>query len=159
MTTGEERIFQCARDVLWVILEQPSPTLKDLAEVLDRLAVAYADAPAGEFTDNATERPSQELREPIAARFSLGLYVDADPMDFDFTELVGDGIDDLVDIAGQMQDLLWIRDELGADDALYHLHLLAFHWMGHLRSLSRYLHVLRYGSASYDVAARAAGSF
>ena len=158
MATGEEPIFQCARDVLWVILEQPSPTLKDLAEVLDRLAVAYADAPAGKFADNPTERPSQDLRQPIAARFPLGLYVDADPMDFDFTELVGDGIDDLVDIVDQMQALLWIRDELGADDALYHLHLLAFHWMGHLRGVSRYLHVLRYGSASYDVPARAPGS-
>jgi len=154
VATGEEPIFQCAHDVLWVILEQPSPSLEDLARVLDRLAVAYADAPAGAFTDNPSERPSQDLREPITARFSLGMYVDADPMDFDFTELVGDGIDDLVDIVDQMQALLWIRDELGADDALHHLHLLAFHWMGQLRSLSRYLHVLRYGSASYDVAAK-----
>jgi len=148
VATGDEPIFQCARDALRVILEQPSPTLEDLAKVLDRLAVAYADAPAGAFTENAADRPSLELRAPIAARFSLGLYVDADPMDFDFAEQVSDGIDDLVDIAGQMQDLLWIRDQLGAADALYQLHLLAFHWMGHLRSLSRYLHVLRYGSAS-----------
>ncbi|OEO29721.1 hypothetical protein VW23_024475 [Devosia insulae DS-56] len=151
MATGEEPIFQCARDVLWVILEQPSPTLKDLAEVLDRLAVVYANTPAGEFTDNAADRPREDLRKLIAPRFALRLYPDVDPTDFDRTYLVGDGIDDLIDIAEQMKELLWICDQLSADDALYELHLLAFHWMGHVRDLSRYLHVLRYGSPFHEV--------
>ncbi len=155
MATGEEPIFQCARDVLWVILEQPSPTLKDLAEVLDRLAVAYADAPAGELTDNAADRPRDDLRRAIGPRFpQLGFYADVDPMDFEFQQGVGDGIDDLIDIAEQMNDLLWIRDQLSADDALYELHQLAFHWMGHVRDLSRYLHVLQYGSPFHEVSHR-----
>jgi len=154
MATGEEAIFKRARDVLWVILEQSTPSLKDLAEVLDRLAVAYADAPAGEFSVNAEDRPREDLRSLIAPRFSIGLYPEVDPTDFDRTPLVGDGIDDLVDIAEQMQQLLWIRDQLSADDALYDLHLLAFHWMGHVRALTRYLHALRYGSPFHEVAVR-----
>ena len=154
MATGEEAIFKSACDVLWVILEQPAPSLKDLAEALDRLAVAYAGAPAGEFTDNAGDCPHGDLRQLIASRFSIGLYPELDPTDFDHTPLVGDGIDDLVDIAEQMQKLLWIRDQLSADDALYDLHLLAFHWMGHVRALTRYLHVLRYGSPFHEVAVR-----
>lgn len=151
MATGTEPIFQCARDVLWVILEQPSPTLEDLAKALDRLAAAYADAPAGSFSDNAADRPPQDLRRLIAARFAIGFYADVDPMDFDRSPTVGDGIDGLVDIAAQMQNLLWILEEQGADDALHDLHLLAFHWMGHVRELSRYLHVLRYGSPFHEV--------
>jgi hypothetical protein len=155
VATGEEPIFQCARDMLWVILEQPSPTLKDLAEVLDRLAVAYAVAPAGEFTDNAADRPREDLRRAIGPRFpQLGFYADVDPMDFEFKEGVGDGIDDLLDIAEQMLELLWICDQLSAGDALYDLHLLASHWMGHVRGLSRYLHVLRYGSSFHEVSDR-----
>jgi len=152
MATGAEPIFQCARDVLWVILEQPSPTLKDLAKVLDRLAVAYAETPTGAFTENAPVRPRSDLRKVIGPRFSqLGFYADIDPMDLEFAKSVGDGIDDLVDIAEQMLELQWILDQSLPNDALYDLHLLAWHWMGHVRGLSRYLHFLQYGSPSHNV--------
>lgn len=119
MATGDEPIFQCARDVVRVILDEPSPTLEALSEVLDRLAVAYATAPPGGHSRNAGERPRRDLRQLIAARFpQLGFYSDVYPLDPDFQRGTGDGIYDLVDIVQQMLELQWILDEESADDAL-----------------------------------------
>ena len=54
---------------------------------------------------------------------------------------VGDAIDDIVDIAGDLKEVLWRFNNTSQDDALFHFQLLfRSHWGMHLRSLQLYLH-------------------
>lgn len=54
---------------------------------------------------------------------------------------VGDAIDDIVDIAGDLQEVLWRYNNTSENDALFHFQLLfRSHWGMHLRSLQLYLH-------------------
>jgi hypothetical protein len=57
--------------------------------------------------------------------------------------MVGNAIDDLTDISGDLREVLWRYETLGADDALWHFHFLfLIHWGQHARELSLYLHAL-----------------
>jgi hypothetical protein len=148
MATGKEDIFVRARELLTLVRDAPSPSLDQLQLALDRIAVAYSEAPAGAHGQREAQQTAPPSRDLIGARFSqLGLYRQAHPdlANEDGALLVGDGIDDLLDICGQMHELLEIAEQVSADAALHELHLLAWHWQWHLRSLSGYLHFLRYG--------------
>ena len=145
-------IIQTAWRVLDLILQDELPTDATLAQALDDLALAYHDTPEGTPAPGNQDPPARDqaaLRAIIGARFpDFGFYtVMLDPLDMDMSGDkigVGDAIDDLVDIAGDLAEAVWRFDHLGAGDAYWFLHLLHYHWGRHMRDLSLYLHARRF---------------
>jgi hypothetical protein len=122
--------------------ENPSDDM--LARRLDELALSYHDTPPGDPHDS-DERPPDEDRiehADISARFpALGYYGRADPKEVPGEALVGDAIDDIMDIANDLKEVLWRWDRLGPDDAHWYFRFLyQIHWGAHLRDLAYYLH-------------------
>lgn len=61
--------------------------------------------------------------------------------------LLGDGIDDIVDILLDLKGVLWRFSNTSVDDALWHLNQdYQYHWGLHLRNLQLYLHMLASGA-------------
>ena len=142
-TTGAARSF------LQLIFEGQSPNDEELARALDELAMAYHETPEGGPADDDDDYPHASLDDykrryaQLASRFpNHGYYAVTDPNETVPQEsLVGDAIDDLADIARELQEVLWRLDRFGADDAHWHFKLgYRTHWGLHLRELSHYLH-------------------
>jgi hypothetical protein len=130
--------------------EDRSKRLLALAEVLDRLAMAYHQTPDVEseaqvrVPDGATSS-YQELRAEIGPQFpDLGLYATIEPGDPDKLDgMVGDAIDDLADIAGDLQEVIWRAENVGTDDAAWHFRFgYLSHWGQHLMELRGHVHYL-----------------
>ena len=120
------------------------PTIEMLSRHLDELALRYHDTPLGD-PDESDECPTHECRleqADVAARFpALGYYGSADPNEVPGEAYVGDAIDDIVDIANDLREVLWRYERFGPDDAHWYFRFLYIvHWGAHLRSLARYLH-------------------
>ena len=124
-------------------------SLGELAKALDKLAVAYHEAPEGEAADKDDEPPEADytqIYQALAERFpDLGLYGSADPLELEGDVTLGDAIDDLADIIVDLREVVWRFDVLGAQDAYWYLNLMHFHWGAHLRELARHLHARRFG--------------
>lgn len=143
-------IIQTAWRMLDLILQDEPPTDAVLALALDELALAFHDVPEGRAATGIEEPPRRDgagLRTIISARFpDYGYYAIVEPLELTPDGVgIGDAIDDLVDIAGDLAEAVWRFDHLGADDAHWFLRLLHFHWGRHLRELSLYLHARRFG--------------
>ena len=134
------------RCFLALLREGSPPSDEELARALDELAMAYHEAPEGAPAEDERDPPSGDFRERYAGlgkRFpEYGLYAVADPTEpLNEESLVGDAIDDLADIARDLEEVVWRFENLGADDAHWHFKLLyRIHWGMHLRELSHYLH-------------------
>lgn len=119
-----------------------APELPALVRALDALAMAYHAMPEVAASDQGLDPPETDYnatRVRLVQRFpTLGLYPVADPLDG--TSLMSDAIDDIADIADNMTEILWRWDNLGADDAHWHLHAYHAHWGRHLRDLQSLLH-------------------
>ncbi|HWU16023.1 MAG TPA: hypothetical protein VN157_18665 [Caulobacter sp.] len=119
---------------------------------LDRLAVAYHDAPAGEAAEANDEPPKPDytqIYQTLAERFpDLGLYGSADPLTLEGDLALGDAIDDLADIVIDLREVVWRYDSLGPQDAYWYLNLMHFHWGSHQHELARYLHVKRFSQGA-----------
>jgi len=122
------------------------PSDEELARGLDELAMAYHEAPEGSPSDDDRDPPTGDFQVRYAGlgeRFSnYGLYAVADPTEpINEKNMVGDAIDDLADIARDLEEVIWRFENIGADDAHWHFKLLyRAHWGMHLRELSHYLH-------------------
>ncbi|RKH50140.1 DUF5063 domain-containing protein [Corallococcus llansteffanensis] len=137
--------------------EADAPTReRDLRLALDRLALAshFGEVefdPNAPSPDDVPSTPYEELSERLGQRFpGLGYY----SMALDSTDLtpatpgVGDAIDDLVDIARDLEEVL-LRWEVSEVDALWHFRLFfESHWGQHLRALQLHLHERAFGSTS-----------
>jgi hypothetical protein len=116
-----------------------------LCEALDRLSLAYHQAPRGSLESDA-EPPGTDntnLRETISRRFpTLGFYATTTPAeDPDSAVMMGDAIDDLLDIARELKEIVWRWENTGPNDAAGHFRFLyEVHWGQHLHDLRRYLH-------------------
>ncbi len=133
-----------ARRFLSLMTEAPAPALNELIQSLDELAASVHRTPEGDPSESGLAPPDRDWKSTYAAmgsRFpSLGYYETIDPLGDPAGELVtGDAIDDLADIVGDLEEVVWRYETLGADDAYWHL---LIHWGQHLRDLSRYLHAL-----------------
>ncbi|MEZ6036310.1 MAG: hypothetical protein R3F29_02435 [Planctomycetota bacterium] len=125
----------CTRDE-WSVLEG----------LLDRLAVAVprgADVP-----ECAAQLPAHDQdawREMVAQRFpDFGLYAKASSPDADAGPS-GDAIDDLLDIALELDRASWCRRHGSPHDGERYLSwAFSTHWGAHLRGLQGYLHHLLY---------------
>lgn len=148
---GEPPTISAAKVVLELVLEEPRPSDLELLRALDRLAAAYHEIREEEcrcLTD--ADPPDQNynaLRKEIGKRFSdFGYYKAAG-----FTEqlneepLIGDAVDDLVDLVQDLRSALWYFENSGAEDAYWFLRLQYFHWARHLRELALYLHTREFG--------------
>ena len=110
---------------------------------LDRLAMAYHFA---DYTFDENEYPEavtteySGLREVVAPSFpELGLYnvvLDINEKIGEDVAGVGDAIDDICDIAGHMEEVLWCWENTSIDNALWHFkEPYSWHWGKHLRDL------------------------
>jgi hypothetical protein len=115
--------------------------------LLDRLALAYhfADAPFDSRDVPAPPRADDAaLRPRIGQLFpGLGLYnavLDVAEKVGESEPGIGDAVDDLTDIARDLQEVV-TRWEMSEEDALWHFRFgFESHWGRHLRSLQLYLH-------------------
>ncbi|MCP3163123.1 DUF5063 domain-containing protein [Myxococcus qinghaiensis] len=125
-----------------------------LREALDRLALAshFAEAPLdGRSASWSPPHPADDsLRARIAPLFpGLGYYNVASELAERVGEsplVVGDALDDLVDIVKDIQAVVTCWETAGEAEALW-LFRFGFtsHWGTHLRSLQLYLHARAHG--------------
>ena len=120
--------------------------LERLAFHLDRIALARHYAPKRFDERTLPDAPRAiDRRDRVRARFSsLGYYNVAEHTAREIAHagcIVGDAIDDICDIAGDLEEVLWRWEHNSAEDALWHRHELHGHWGMHLRDLQRVLHV------------------
>ena len=135
-----------ARRFLTLLQEEEPPSDKELARALDELALAYHSTPEGRPADEDATPPSKDYRGRYASlsmRFpDYGYYAVSDPTEpLNKENMVGDAIDDLADIASDLEEVVWRFDNVGAEEAhWYFKFLFEIHWGRHLRELSHYLH-------------------
>jgi hypothetical protein len=136
------------------LLDNPPETkqarLIALAEALDRLSIAYHQTPDVEIESDRVSAPNDSLsyREKhalLGPRFpELGSYasiVSGPPDKLD--GVVGDAIDDLVDISGDLKAVLWLSENVGLNDAMWEFRLgYLIHWGQHLMALRSHIHYL-----------------
>lgn len=137
---------------LALLKEQADPKevrLDSLSRALDALLMVYHDLPNTE-PDPDVDSPRVEY-EPLerlaSASFpELGFYCDVEPnMDMDQPIGLGDGISDVAEIAQDLMEVVWLLENVGADDAIWMYRWgYRHHWGGHLHDLRRYLHSLMY---------------
>ena len=135
-----------ARRFLQFLNEGQPPSNKEIARVLDELALAYHAAPPGDPSEEDVDPPKVDYQKRYRAlerRFpQLGYYGIAEPTEIPPEEpLIGDAIDDLADIAADLEQVLWRSEHVGLDDAHWYFRMLfEIHWGRHLRQLALYLH-------------------
>lgn len=144
--TEDTPTIAVARRFSRLVLEGDPPPDATLARALDELALAYHDCPEGDPADEDGAPPVENYHERfnrLALRFQLyGHYPVADPLGAaDQACMLGNAIDDLADITGDLDEVIWRFEHLGADDAHWHFRFLyEIHWGQHLRELSTYLY-------------------
>lgn len=132
---------QCFVDL---VTASESPSVEMLSRCLDELALSYHDTPQGDPNESGylPKTEGRVTHADISQRFpDLGYYGSADPNEVPGQALVGDAIDDIMDITNDLKEVLWRFDRFGPDDAHWHFRFLyRVHWGEHLRELARYLH-------------------
>ena len=125
--------------------------LPDHGELLEELDLLLVHANVSDITydetvyPDAPEKDYGKLREIISKNFpKLGFYCTAEgePQEIDKAEvLVGDAIDDLTDIVGDLKEVQWYFRNTSANNALWHLkQSFMSHWGLHARELQLHLH-------------------
>jgi hypothetical protein len=124
--------------------------LDALADALDALMAAGRHAPAGHLDADAAEPERwgyEHARAIVTQRFpALGSYNIPRDVVRSIGEtmiLVGDAVDDLADIVGDLSEVSWCFERARAEDALFYLKLYEFHWGAHASNLRWYLDALR----------------
>jgi len=138
-------VVAAARRFVALILDDAPPDEVTLAQELDALALMVREATYGDLAEEDASPPRsdyQARRAHIAARFpKLGWYGTADPCAVPAEPLVGDAIDDLADILSDLEEVVWLAEHVGLDDAHWYFRFAFFsHWGRHLRELALYLH-------------------
>lgn len=120
------------------------PSVGTLARCLDELALSYHDTPVGEPHENDDQPPAEidATYADIGSRFSgFGYYGTVFGIDVTEEAVVGDAIDDILDITNDLKEVLWRFERFGADDANWYFRMLyQMHWGEHLRGLANYLY-------------------
>ncbi len=132
------------------ILNNPEiqPDLGELIRHLDLLSVCV-HAVKFNFDENEYPDPPEhtysETRLIIGQKFpNIGFYysVDSDMSDGQPADVtVGDAVDDLADIVGDLKDVQWYFENTSIDNALWHFQTsFSSHWGLHLKELQLVLH-------------------
>lgn len=108
------------------------------------MAQAYHTTPNFSSDDyDPPDRSYEEAREIAARAFpSFGFYADVTPEPISAPDvIVGDAIDDLADIAVELQEVEWRWTNTSPEDAAWAFRFgYQSHWGKHLHNLRRYLH-------------------
>jgi len=127
---------------------QVTPELGELIEHLDLLSVCSHVSDI-EFDENEYPEPPEknysETRKDLERKFpKLGFYysVDSDVSSEESAEVtIGDAIDDLADIVGDLTEVQWYFENTSRNNALWHFQLgYTSHWGLHLKELQLFLH-------------------
>lgn len=147
-----DEVRQLVGDFLDLVRDGERPgNVAVLARLLDRLALAqhtelesfddadHPDPPAWPYDER---RQQAESSFPQLGYYNVALDVAAVPGTSACA--VGDAIDDIADIAGDLADVRWCFEHTSEADALWHFRALYdLHWGKHLRRLQLYLHERR----------------
>jgi len=149
-TMSEDALKTCREFV--DLLEQGDIGDCDSAELrlvvlLDKLAFQRSIAKPV-FDDRAPDPPDieYEKRRKLAERTfpKFGFYNTVDEIEDNISGtkiLVGDAIDDIADIYGDLKDVLWVAETGFEKEAIYDfVESYKIHWGMHLRELQLYLH-------------------
>lgn len=135
-----------------LVLTDPAPSVVEVSRHLDALLLAAQDEPEMQPSESDLEAPARDYNARYAElreRFpDLSLYAVADPLVVSPPEqaMVGDAIDDLTDIIGDLEEGLWLAEHVHQEDGVWCLRCSwEIHWGRHARELSLYLHALRFG--------------
>jgi hypothetical protein len=114
---------------------------------LDKLALAYHFSEHQFDKKDYPEPPSkdyQQHRAIVTQRFpNFGYYNLPEVVTSKISDpgvIVGDALDDITDIALDMQEVRWRWDNTSDLDALWHFRFKYWHWGNHLRELQFYLY-------------------
>ena len=153
MTQAE--IKSAIQHFFWVIdSEMPSESRElELQKALDKLALSVHHAVCSFDENSYPDPPKKEyplLRGKISPKFpDCGFYNVAHEIAEKVSESsvsVGDAIDDICDIAGDLEEVLWRWENTSSDDALWHFReSFGWHWGKHLRDLQLYLYAKHHG--------------
>ena len=124
--------------------------LEALAAALDHLALAYHSTPElhrDDVPDLPDGMADKEMRQIAIAAFpDFGFYAVVVPDENPEQEtMMGDAIDDLADIAIEMERVQWLWETNGAQEANWHFRFwYRSHWGRHLHDLRRYVHARQF---------------
>jgi hypothetical protein len=120
--------------------------LRALGAALDRLAIAYAETAEAPFVDG-DDPPDHSAYEAMCARVrrafpKFGYYALVDPTPDPNAEVaMGDAVDDLADIALDLEPIVWLWGQGRHGEAAWYFQLTyRQHWGTHLHDLRRYVH-------------------
>lgn len=145
-----EEIYEAIKEYIRVVRDEFSSDerVKALSLSLDKLALSthfcefvFDETPY----PGAPDRDYNALREIVSKNFpDHGYYNVAMHISEKIAEseiVVGDAIDDICDIALDLEEVLWRWRNNSPDDALWtFMNLYGFHWGKHLRDLQLYLY-------------------
>ncbi|WP_395373434.1 DUF5063 domain-containing protein [Marinicella sp. W31] len=143
-------IKKTVNEFLDFVLNENNP-IEDLGELITALdKLAYSVRYVNYEFDNTDypdtpEKNYRLIREKVEKRFpTLGFYNTSEDVSENVgtsTIVVGDGIDDICDIVGDLKDVLWCFENTSINNALWHFQFgYRSHWGRHLRELQLYLH-------------------
>ena len=127
---------------------------QELLMLLDSLALAQARGCAGCGSTNYPDPPDERdpsLRKRVQSAFKdYGYYNEVEVLRDDIADtgvMVGDAIDDILGIYGDLREVQRRWEHNSPEDALWFFKdLYGFHWGWHLRNLQRYVHDVLFGS-------------
>jgi hypothetical protein len=126
--------------------EDATARLRSLGMALDQLSSAYAVAAETPFVDGE-DPPDQDNYEAMCERVrrafpKFGYYAVVGPTpDPEAKVTMGDAIDDLADIALDLEPIVWLWDQDRQGEAAWHFQLTyRQHWGTHLHDLRGYVH-------------------
>jgi hypothetical protein len=143
----------------FAVIDAPSADkterLRALGAALDQLSYAYAAAAETPFVDG--EDPPyrydhEAMRDRVRGAFpTFGYYAVVDPVPDPQAEVtMGDAIDDLADIALDLEPIVWLWDQDRQGEAAWYFQLTyRQHWGTHLHDLRRYVHQCYLHSLGY----------
>jgi Domain of unknown function (DUF5063) len=154
MNIDRQEIFSSALHFLELIESNQSENpIKSLELALDEIAllahfIGDVSSDEKEYLGAASTRDYPQWREIITKRFpSFGFYNVPSVISHNIGGaklLTGDAIDDLVDIAKELSEFVWLWQYTSENNALWHLQFsYESHLGSHLRSLQMYLHALK----------------
>jgi hypothetical protein len=151
-------MIEAVRSYLDLLASEPlqDRALPALAHTLDRLALAYHDTESMALDEDDTPDPPVQdygpLRDQAVRSFpGLGYYHSSSSVPLEVEEnatlTLGDGIDDVADITGELLEVMWRWENNGPADAVWYFRFsYEAHWGRHLHSLRSYLHTLMFES-------------
>ncbi len=120
----------------------PRDRMVRLAETLDQLVRAYQAMPSGHPADGAEPPDADDvaLRRKVCLVFpDFGYYTPAAAQ----PASVADAVEDVVDIAAELEQVAWRYRNLGEGDAAWYFKFsYEHHWGRHLQDLRGYVHAL-----------------